>query len=395
MRTKVSVLLAVLLFVLCLVQGAFAVPLFKKGETVVIYGDSITEQQLYSRYVQQYFQCRYPEMKLRFMNAGWGGDTAAGALGRLERDVLILKPSVVTLFFGMNDGGYTNLNQEIVSKYRTNMENLIKTLLAKKIRVIVFTPSCVDYDQSEGLKNVQYNQMLEALGTTAIELAKQYNCAYYDVFHPMLKVQEQQKAKDPKFTMIPDSVHPNPTGHLVMAYYMLQGLGAEPMLPIGSIDLTTGAVDNLELESRDISKIVLKTKKQLLPPFWFSPESSSVMNDIGFLDMIAAPLRVQGLSGMYKLSIDDKEIGVFSAAELAAGTKTAYSNSARGKLIHDLIQRKESSYYNFWRVTRLSLLDTPDIKKIEKAGMAFDKTMHDSILKLAAPIKSTITLERQ
>lgn len=63
----------------------------------MIYGDSITEQRLYSRYVQHYIQCRYPEINIIFFNADWGGDTAAGALKRLERDVLVLKPTLESI----------------------------------------------------------------------------------------------------------------------------------------------------------------------------------------------------------------------------------------------------------------------------------------------------------
>ena len=99
-----------LLALLICVAAAHAAPVFQANDRIVIYGDSITEQRLYSRFLQQYLFVRYPEMKLRVFNAGWSGDQAAGALGRLERDVLYLKPTVVTLFFGMNDGWYSAIS---------------------------------------------------------------------------------------------------------------------------------------------------------------------------------------------------------------------------------------------------------------------------------------------
>ena len=48
---------------------------------------------------------------MRFYNAGVGGDTVRGGGAgpidvRLERDVIALKPTVVTVMLGMNDGGY-------------------------------------------------------------------------------------------------------------------------------------------------------------------------------------------------------------------------------------------------------------------------------------------------
>src|SRR5262245_59470968 len=80
--------------------------LLRAGDRVVFFGDSITEQRLYTRYVEEYGYLRRPDLDVRFWNAGWGGDTAERARGRFARDVMPLKPTLVTLFFGMNDGGY-------------------------------------------------------------------------------------------------------------------------------------------------------------------------------------------------------------------------------------------------------------------------------------------------
>jgi len=389
-----STVLIALAVAVTIASCVFAAPVFKRGDRVVIYGDSITEQQMYSRYIQQYVQCRYPEMKLKFFNAGWGGDTAPGALNRLERDVLFLKPNVVTLFFGMNDGGYRSLDQGVVSNYRNNLEKLIKALLAKKVRVVVFTPGCVDYDKNAGLGNVKYNEMLEALGVNALDLAKKYKCQSADVFHPMLKFMNAQKAIDPQFTMIPDSVHPNAAGHLVMANTMLQGLGAEPMPAIGDIDLTSGTGNGLKLVSKTVTKIVIETTKPVLAPFWFAPESAFAAQGSGMLNLVAPELKISGLSGTYKLSIDSELVGSFTADQLASGVQIGGSYSNRGKMIHEVTFHKESTYFHMWRNTRLPLQGLSDLNKIVDSGMALDNTLNESIRKLTAPKKATITLDR-
>src|SRR5690349_15573295 len=46
------------------------------GDRVVFLGDSITEQRLYTTYIEAYALTRYPAWKLSFRNVGWGGDTA-------------------------------------------------------------------------------------------------------------------------------------------------------------------------------------------------------------------------------------------------------------------------------------------------------------------------------
>ena len=46
------------------------------GDRVVFLGDSITEQRLYTTYVEAYALTRHPPWQLSFRNVGWGGDTA-------------------------------------------------------------------------------------------------------------------------------------------------------------------------------------------------------------------------------------------------------------------------------------------------------------------------------
>src|SRR5215831_10371375 len=103
--------------------GAFGADFFiHDGDRVVFLGDSITEQRLYSTYIEAYALTRHPGWKLSFRNVGWGGDTSwlrqrthpdekalfaaneatqqkmvEDSVGRgLSRDVLPLKPTVVT-----------------------------------------------------------------------------------------------------------------------------------------------------------------------------------------------------------------------------------------------------------------------------------------------------------
>src|SRR6476659_11074267 len=75
----------------------------RDGDTVVFLGDSITAARTYGKLVENYTLLRYPSRKVRFSNAGRGGDTAAGGLERLERDVFGRGATVVTVAYGVND----------------------------------------------------------------------------------------------------------------------------------------------------------------------------------------------------------------------------------------------------------------------------------------------------
>src|SRR6188474_3034742 len=48
----------------------------RDGDRVVFLGDSITEQRLYTTYIEAYALTRHPNWKLSFRNVGWGGDTS-------------------------------------------------------------------------------------------------------------------------------------------------------------------------------------------------------------------------------------------------------------------------------------------------------------------------------
>src|SRR5581483_925560 len=79
------------------------------GDTVVFYGDSITDQRLYTMVTELYAVTRYPNLHATFVHSGWGGDRVTGGEGgpidlRLQRDVFPYKPNIMTIMLGMNDG---------------------------------------------------------------------------------------------------------------------------------------------------------------------------------------------------------------------------------------------------------------------------------------------------
>src|SRR5258707_10949109 len=85
---------------------------FKDGDVVVMIGDSITEQHLYSNYVEMWTVTRFPNWKLTFRNVGIGGDRSGGGNSRFARDVLAWKPTAMTVDFGMNDGNYRAFGED-------------------------------------------------------------------------------------------------------------------------------------------------------------------------------------------------------------------------------------------------------------------------------------------
>src|SRR5512146_1775893 len=94
----------------------------KNGDRVVFYGDSITDQRLYTTFTETYVVTRFPKLNVTFVHSGWGGDRVSGGGGgpidvRLERDVSAYRPTVMTSMLGMNDGSYQKFDQEIFDRY--------------------------------------------------------------------------------------------------------------------------------------------------------------------------------------------------------------------------------------------------------------------------------------
>ena len=77
----------------------------KDNDFLAICGDSITEQKLYSLYIEDYLLMCRPHANLRAMQFGWGGEVVGGFLGR-RSNVLRFPVTAATTCYGMNDGGY-------------------------------------------------------------------------------------------------------------------------------------------------------------------------------------------------------------------------------------------------------------------------------------------------
>jgi len=80
--------------------------LLKKGDRLAICGDSITEQKMYSRIMEDYLTVCVPELGITVRQYGWSGERAPGFLARMTNDCLRFHPTIATTCYGMNDHEY-------------------------------------------------------------------------------------------------------------------------------------------------------------------------------------------------------------------------------------------------------------------------------------------------
>jgi lysophospholipase L1-like esterase len=236
-----------------------AEPVFRPGDRVVFQGDSITAGSTYLKPIALYFSLFYPGGDIAFVqNAGVPGDTAPGGFDRMERDILKYNPTVVTICFGMNDGRVApDPGKKPEDRLIGALDRTIVALKAKNVRVVLLTPGCIDPDTAQRwfpTKELMlgYNDTLKLLADAVKALGERHGLVVADVFAPMLSVTQKGKAEDPKFTIIPDGVHPEETGGAVMGYGALVGMGCAGPVARLSIDAKQPAVTAERCKAEDL-----------------------------------------------------------------------------------------------------------------------------------------------
>jgi lysophospholipase L1-like esterase len=303
------------------------------GDTFVFLGDSITHQCLYTQYVEDYYYTRYPDKRIYFHNAGVSGDRAIDTLRRLEDDVTSFHPKYVSILIGMNDGRYTNFEDEILNTYKKDMTTLLDRLAAAEATAIIMTPTMFDlrpalagddWDDAEEAKQIHYNATLSFFGMWGAQQAADRGIGFVNMFEPLNRITREARTSEPLFTLIGDAVHPEADGQLVMALALLSDIGAEPLVSSlhavrdgrrWTVHARNGSVSDIEDGS-----LAFTFKASALP--WVVPEDAAqgfALAEAG-AKMSRETFRVSGLKpGRYELRIDDEAVGVYDWTDLGAG----------------------------------------------------------------------------
>lgn len=312
---------------------------FKDGDVVVMIGDSITEQHLYSNYVEMWTVTRFPQWKLTFRNVGIGGDRSVGGNGRFARDVLSYKPTAMTVDFGMNDGGYRAFEEGTFKPYMDGLQGMANQARAAKIRAAWVTPQPLDNADPGPTALTGYNQTLEKFSAGVQQIAEKNEGLFVDQFHPYLTVLDRARGKGPKYDRITagDAVHPGPPGQALMAAAILKGLAFPTLVSAVELDASTGKVvsaQNCQVEN--VAKagggVSFQRADAALP--FFPSEAASILPHAPLLtDLNDYRLKITGLAaGAYDLKIDGASIGEATADQLAAGLNLAEHALAKGPI---------------------------------------------------------------
>jgi lysophospholipase L1-like esterase len=324
---------------------AFAQPGFylKDKDTVVFYGDSITDQRLYTVATEAFVLTRFQQLHVKFVHSGWGGDFVTGGGGgtietRLKRDVFAYHPTVVTIMLGMNDGKYRRFDDDLFTTYRTGYEKILSMIRqdSPDARLTLIEPS--PYDDvtrapsfTDGYNSVliRYGAYLRGLShQTSNSMTADLNAGVVDMLHRAVGADPTVARK-----IIPDRVHPSWAGHLIMAAELLKAWNAPKLVTNVEIDakeMAAVSADNTAVTGlRELDDGLVWTQRDTVLPMPVpdqEPATQLAVKSSDFMDRLNVEwLRVTGLAGgrKFALAINGLAVGEFTSEQLAGGMNLA------------------------------------------------------------------------
>jgi len=330
------------MLLLATLSAAFAL---NQGDVVVFYGDSITQQQLYTTYVEAFVHGRFPQLNVRFYCRGWSGETALGGEGgesqeRVDRDVKPLNPSVVTVLLGMNDGGFAPYDPKTFNSFNEGYGRLLDSLhsAAPGARLTLIRTSPWDdfahrhgpYSSGSTRPWQGYNNVLAQYGAVIQAWANKDNDAFVDFNQPVANMLSAAAEDNPDLAkeIIADSIHPGPAGHILMAGALLKAWGATAV--VSAVVADAGSKEITESKNCTVTGFngTSWTETDGSLPFCAEPNDKTVALALGHStftqDLNQETLKVQHLQpGSYTLSIDGAVVSRFTSDRLSEGVNLA------------------------------------------------------------------------
>lgn len=305
--------------------------MIRDGDTVGFLGDSITAARTYGKHIEKYTLLRYPDRNVRFINLGIGGDTAAGGLERLERDVFDQNVTLLTVAYGINDIGWgTKADDEHRQLYLDSIRGIVTQCLERGVRVVICSAAATarDPDESE-------NDFLQQMCEEGMAIAREEGAKSIHVLKIMRNLQRRMRTvneslpKDKQQSFhVADGVHLNDLGQLAMAYAILKGLGAPAVVSTCAVDAEAESI--IEASGCEVSGIVCDddsvafTRLDEGLPFndgLFATLSYGYvpMNEYSRYEVAVRHLK----PGKYQLQISGRLIGTWRSGQLAEGIDIA------------------------------------------------------------------------
>ena len=300
------------------------------GARLAVIGDSITEQKIYTRFLEVYLLACAGRSDIHCFQFGWSGEQASGFNARLENDLSVFKPTAATTCYGMNDGHYVPYADAIGAEYEKNMRSILTKLQAMGVKTIVTgAPGAVDTTYFKGIPAAVYNDNLAHLRDIDRKLATEFHTLFGNVHDEMTGAMTQAKAAlGADYDVCGrDGVHPGGNGHLLMAAAMLKALGCDGEIGTITLDMNGAAQasDGHRIVAGKSGEVSLESSRW---PFCFDGDAKTGTRSIlAFCDFNQSlnrlTLKVNNLSGAKARVTWGTETKEFTMEQLAGGINLA------------------------------------------------------------------------
>ena len=178
----------------------------------------------YVSFIDAFLGATRPDLRLRTVNMGAGGDTVRDLETRWQTDVLDLAPQMVSIMIGINDvwrqfdaplQKETHVGPE---EYRDTLDRLIARTTPRVERILVASPFYIEPNKKDAMR-----ARMDEYGAYAHEVAIQHGAVWIDVqaaFDALLRHVHPN-------ALAWDRVHPNATGHAAITRAFLKAVGVQ------------------------------------------------------------------------------------------------------------------------------------------------------------------------
>ncbi len=200
----------------------------KQGQKIVCIGDSITDcgrraefaplGNGYVKYFNDLLVASYPEKNISVINKGISGNTIIDLQNRWEDDVIYHNPDWLTILIGINDlhhvlrksPDWQDCTEDKFEKRYSEVLTVTKDKL--DCGIILLEPFYISVDTSGGWRNLVLKELKKYVDAVR-KIAERFDTKIvrlHQIFQKHLKYRDSE-------TFCPEPVHPNSTGHMVIA----------------------------------------------------------------------------------------------------------------------------------------------------------------------------------
>jgi lysophospholipase L1-like esterase len=204
--------------------------LINPEDRILFTGDSITDcgrdrnnpDSLgwgYAAIAGAHLQARLASPALKIFNRGISGNRVCDLLGRVQEDLLALRPSVVSIFIGINDvwRRYDSNSPTDAKAFERDYRALLEKIATIKSRVVMVEPFLLHVPDDRYAWREDLNPKIDVVRKLAAEFGAE--------LLPLDGLFAQAATQAPAAFWAADGVHPSPAGHALIAETWLENAG--------------------------------------------------------------------------------------------------------------------------------------------------------------------------